>query len=440
MYDRIAKSSLPIQAKLTIGPQGDKYEREADRVAAEVVQRMQSPQASWVQPQSPMDNDNAVQMQPMVVPQPVSGGNLVSAELEAEINGVRGQGRSLEAGLQISMGQAMGANFSGVRVHTDARSDQLNRSIQSRAFTTGRDVFFRQGEYQPRSRGGQALIAHELAHVVQQSGEGVIQRTTNNKEDLVDRTPKKSKDVGRRSEYKTNRFSKIQRALDSNVVDKIKDNADADKWKTLMNVDILPKLTKHVTKKSSNSPNKRYFYKLIEDISKAINAENDSETRSMLTVLIKLNNLIEEEHAQVGGTEQWHPTGGKEPELEAALDQGGIYLHFTDQAGLQAIQRAGKIEDHSAKNRPGSKPGIYVAPGHQTFNPEEAHLNLFLGDEKYSRRGEYVIAVRLPTASVTEGEALTEKSKYKEAKYTAGDIDLQSAIYKGPNPFITGLD
>jgi Domain of unknown function (DUF4157) len=66
------------------------------------------------------------------------------------------------------MGQAMGTDFSRVRVHTDGQSDRLNRSIQAKAFTTGQDVFFRQGAYNPGSRGGQELIAHELTHVVQQ--------------------------------------------------------------------------------------------------------------------------------------------------------------------------------------------------------------------------------------------------------------------------------
>jgi hypothetical protein len=61
------------------------------------------------------------------------------------------------------------ADFSGVKVHTDAQSDQLNRSIQAKAFTTGQDVFFRAGAYQPGSRAGQELIAHELTHVVQQT-------------------------------------------------------------------------------------------------------------------------------------------------------------------------------------------------------------------------------------------------------------------------------
>ena len=100
-------------------------------------------------------------------------GREVSTDLDTAINSARGGGQSLKPGLQESMGQAMGADFSRVRIHTDTKSDQLNHSIQAKAFTTGQDVFFRQGAYQPRSRSGQELIAHELTHVVQQSGEGV---------------------------------------------------------------------------------------------------------------------------------------------------------------------------------------------------------------------------------------------------------------------------
>ncbi|MCC5616170.1 DUF4157 domain-containing protein [Nostoc sp. CHAB 5836] len=53
------------------------------------------------------------------------------------------RGQSLDARLQRSIGQAMGADFGGVKVHTDGQSHQLNRSIQARAFTTGQDVFAR---------------------------------------------------------------------------------------------------------------------------------------------------------------------------------------------------------------------------------------------------------------------------------------------------------
>jgi hypothetical protein len=71
------------------------------------------------------------------------------------------------------MEPVFGADFSQVRVHTDTQANTLNRTLSARAFTTGRDIFFRQGEYRPGSSTGQELIAHELTHVVQQGGAGV---------------------------------------------------------------------------------------------------------------------------------------------------------------------------------------------------------------------------------------------------------------------------
>jgi len=68
------------------------------------------------------------------------------------------------------METAFDANFSGVKVHTDGESDQLNKSLNSRAFATGQDIFFSQGAYNPGSRDGQELLAHELTHIVQQNG------------------------------------------------------------------------------------------------------------------------------------------------------------------------------------------------------------------------------------------------------------------------------
>ncbi|NEQ97270.1 MAG: DUF4157 domain-containing protein [Cyanothece sp. SIO2G6] len=113
--------------------------------------------------------DDELQMKPMLQRVGAEGG-AVSDGFEQELNAARGGGQALTPELQTQMGQAMGTDFSGVRVHTDGRSDALNQSVGARAFTTGQDVFFKQGEYQPGSRGGQELIAHELTHVVQQSG------------------------------------------------------------------------------------------------------------------------------------------------------------------------------------------------------------------------------------------------------------------------------
>ncbi|MFM6324918.1 MAG: DUF4157 domain-containing protein [Microcystis panniformis] len=91
-------------------------------------------------------------------------------EVEAAIEQARGGGRSLDTGIQRQMESAFGTNFSGVRVHTDSTADALNQSLSARAFTTGQDIFFRQGEYNPGSSSGKELLAHELTHVVQQTG------------------------------------------------------------------------------------------------------------------------------------------------------------------------------------------------------------------------------------------------------------------------------
>lgn len=168
----------PLQAKLAIGQPEDEYEQEADRVASQVVEQVDAPtsaqatQGQSVQLQANPEGED-LQAESILQRREAIGGGEASTDLASAINRARGGGQPLDAGLQQRMGQAMGANFSGVRVHTDAQSDQLNQSIQAKAFTTGQDVFFRQGEYQPGSRGGQKLIAHELTHVVQQKGDAV---------------------------------------------------------------------------------------------------------------------------------------------------------------------------------------------------------------------------------------------------------------------------
>jgi hypothetical protein len=92
----------------------------------------------------------------------------VQGDFETRLNSARGGGSPLDRAFRAKVEPAMGADFSGVKVHTDAEADRLNRSIQAKAFTTGQDIFFRQGTYEPGSEQGQELLAHELTHVVQQ--------------------------------------------------------------------------------------------------------------------------------------------------------------------------------------------------------------------------------------------------------------------------------
>ncbi|NEN91641.1 MAG: DUF4157 domain-containing protein [Okeania sp. SIO3H1] len=206
--------SVAIQPKLKIGKPNDAYEQEADRVAKRVVDEINAPasvqrqtgkeelqmkpQSSAIKllgmrekkdflynPKEPMLQRKRMEegvLLSRVADNSMDGmaGGETSADFESAIASARGSGQPLDSGLQAQMDQAMGADFTGVRVHTDFQSDQLNQLIQAKAFTTGQDVFFKKGEYQPKSRRGQELIAHELTHVVQQGGVSQIQRQSIN--------------------------------------------------------------------------------------------------------------------------------------------------------------------------------------------------------------------------------------------------------------------
>ena len=91
-----------------------------------------------------------------------------------------GSGHSLDGQVQSQMSAAFGYDFAGVRVHTDAKAGELSGQLNARAFTIGSDLAFAGGEYKPGTLIGDALIAHELAHVVQQGG-GTQAGTAQNK-------------------------------------------------------------------------------------------------------------------------------------------------------------------------------------------------------------------------------------------------------------------
>ena len=84
------------------------------------------------------------------------------------IRGQLGHGHSLDGKTRQRMENAFGTSFSGVRVHTGAQAENLSQNMNARAFTVGNDIAFGPGEYSPGTLVGDALIAHELAHRVQQ--------------------------------------------------------------------------------------------------------------------------------------------------------------------------------------------------------------------------------------------------------------------------------
>ena len=82
---------------------------------------------------------------------------------------LRSPGQALDTNTRVFMEPRFGHDFSGVRVHTDAKAAESARAVNALAFTVGRDVVFGGGQYLPGTTMGQKLLAHELTHVVQQS-------------------------------------------------------------------------------------------------------------------------------------------------------------------------------------------------------------------------------------------------------------------------------
>ena len=163
-----------VQAKMRVGAPDDRFEKEADAVASAVTAHLGKPlnaseEKAGVQPKT----TGAEYIQQKKTANSTDG--TVTPDIEGDILRAKSGGQQLNPELGQEMGDAMGADFNKVRIHNSGESDRLSRSIGARAFTSGDHVFFGQGEYEPSSTDGKELLAHELAHVVQQTG-STIQR------------------------------------------------------------------------------------------------------------------------------------------------------------------------------------------------------------------------------------------------------------------------
>ncbi len=150
-----------VQPKRWLNTPGDRYEQEAERVAGQLV--------------GPAVGRGRV----AVSATPVASTD-VNPMVERDLHRSAAGGAPLPQALAGEMGRALGFDFSRVRIHSDSRAAQLNTALGARAFTYGQTLYFGTGQYDPVSAGGRRLLAHELTHVVQQSGgaTGVIQRQT----------------------------------------------------------------------------------------------------------------------------------------------------------------------------------------------------------------------------------------------------------------------
>ena len=216
-----------IQAKLTVGGAGDRYEQEADRVAELVVsdragrahgdstgqqlgvQRQEDeeeiqtkPLAATITPvvQRQEDEDeiqtkpllqrqedeeeiqtkpllqrqedeDEIQTKPLLQRRVAADGSFdAGPSIEKSLAAHKGGGSPLPEAVRGDMESHFGTSFSSVRVHTDAAAVQMNHDLSAQAFTHGQDIYVNPNNYNPGAEAGKKLLAHELTHVVQQGG------------------------------------------------------------------------------------------------------------------------------------------------------------------------------------------------------------------------------------------------------------------------------
>jgi hypothetical protein len=140
-----------LQTRLKIGKPNDSFEQEADRMA-DATMRMRD-----LEEQRTNGKEG---------PSPAQS-------LRSHIGLPPGSGEPLPDAVRSYFGPRFGDDFSRVRVHTDPRAAKSARALGAQAYTLGHDVVFDQGQYAPETKEGQRLLAHELAHVVQQSSGGI---------------------------------------------------------------------------------------------------------------------------------------------------------------------------------------------------------------------------------------------------------------------------
>lgn len=192
-----------LQAKLTVNPPDDEHEKEADQ-AANTAMRMPEPGMVPSEPEKddeekrlqtkplPGQNLNLIQrvetekeedeeikplqtklltMQASVNPkkQPPEQVPGATPDVESHIAASKGGGEPLPESARAFVEPRFSQDFSRVRVHSDAQSNQAARAMNAQAFTTGQDIYFGAGSYEVGTKQGDRLLAHELTHVVQQS-------------------------------------------------------------------------------------------------------------------------------------------------------------------------------------------------------------------------------------------------------------------------------
>lgn len=178
-----------VQPKLELTTPGDSYEREADRMADFVMRKAYSG--------LPTEMPSTSSVLPPLISRRASSstsGVAVDSATESGIHASRGGGHPMPTALRSQMESGFETDFSRVRLHTGSAAEAMSNDLSAKAFTYGNDIYFNRGQYSPDTTAGQHLIAHELTHVVQQSGKVGREEEENEEDKIVNESTKKDQD------------------------------------------------------------------------------------------------------------------------------------------------------------------------------------------------------------------------------------------------------
>lgn len=173
------RKASAAESGLMIGGVQDAAERRADR-AADRVMRMAAPMlhrkcdacAAEEKEKKPGQEDEKVRTKTTGHAAPTAAGPAAAPASHgaARAIGAMGAGRPLASAERAFFEPRFGADLSPVRIHDGPRADRASRAVNARAFALGEDIAFARGEYAPGSSAGRRLMAHELAHVMEDGG------------------------------------------------------------------------------------------------------------------------------------------------------------------------------------------------------------------------------------------------------------------------------
>ncbi|WP_295721203.1 DUF4157 domain-containing protein [Mucilaginibacter sp.] len=175
-----------LQAKLSVGAPDDALEHEADNVADKVVNM---PENSFIQHKTHFSEGRKAQLSPLtgsIQKKNDISGTAVPSDVGRQIESSKGGGNTMDEGTKSFMESRFGTEFSDVKIHTGAESGQLSKALNAQAFTVGKDIYFNQDKYNPGTKSGKRLLAHELTHTIQQ---GDVPQSVQRDTDVVNMPP-----------------------------------------------------------------------------------------------------------------------------------------------------------------------------------------------------------------------------------------------------------